>query len=91
VFTRLFFSDEIPLIRAVIKAGIPTLGVVASWDNLTSKGLLLPKVDRLLVWNDAMREEAVKEAAGVLNFVADNPGGGQMISYVRLRALATKL
>lgn len=60
VFTRLFFSDEIPLIRAAANAGIPTLGVVASWDNLTSKGLLLPKVDRLLVWNDAMREEAVR-------------------------------
>jgi hypothetical protein len=59
VFTRLFFSDETPLIRAAARAGVPTLGIVASWDNLTSKGPLLPRVDRLVVWNDRMRDEAV--------------------------------
>jgi hypothetical protein len=60
VFTRLFFSEETPLIRAAVRAGVPTLGVVASWDNLTSKGPLLPRVDRLVVWNDGMRDEAVR-------------------------------
>ena len=60
VFTRLFFCEEIPLIRAASRAGIPTLGVVASWDNLTSKGPLLPRVDRLVVWNDRMADEAVR-------------------------------
>ena len=60
VLTRLFFCDETPLIRAAARTGIPTLGVVASWDNLTSKGPLLPRVDRLVVWNDRMREEAVR-------------------------------
>lgn len=60
VFTRLFFCDEIPLMRAAVRAGIPTVGVVASWDNLTTKGPLLPRLDRLVVWNDLMREEAVR-------------------------------
>jgi CDP-glycerol glycerophosphotransferase (TagB/SpsB family) len=60
VFTRLFFSDEIPLMRAAARAGIPTVGVVASWDNLTTKGPLLPRLDRLVVWNDLMRDEAVR-------------------------------
>jgi len=60
VFSRLFFTDEIPLMRAAARAGIPTVGVVASWDNLTTKGPLLPRLDRLVVWNDLMREEAVR-------------------------------
>jgi hypothetical protein len=60
VFSRLFFTDEIPLMRAAARAGIPTVGVVASWDNLTTKGPLLPRLDRLIVWNDLMREEAVR-------------------------------
>lgn len=60
VFSRLFFSDEIPLMRAAARAGIPTVGVVASWDNLTTKGPLLPRLDRLVVWNDLMRDEAVR-------------------------------
>jgi hypothetical protein len=60
VFTRLFFCDEIPLMRAAVSAGIPTVGVVASWDNLTNKGPLVPRLDRLVVWNDLMREEAIE-------------------------------
>ena len=60
VFSRLFFTDEIPLMRAAARAGIPTVGVVASWDNLTTKGPLLPRLDRLVVWNDLMRDEAVR-------------------------------
>jgi hypothetical protein len=60
VFSRLFFTDEIPLMRAAVRAGIPTVGIVASWDNLTTKGPLLPRLDRLVVWNDLMREEAVR-------------------------------
>jgi hypothetical protein len=60
VFSRLFFTDEIPLMRAAARAGVPTVGVVASWDNLTTKGPLLPRLDRLVVWNELMREEAVR-------------------------------
>jgi hypothetical protein len=60
VFSRLFFTDEMPLMRAAVRAGIPTVGVVASWDNLTTKGPLLPHLDRLVVWNDLMRDEAVR-------------------------------
>ncbi|MBI4635728.1 MAG: CDP-glycerol glycerophosphotransferase family protein [Candidatus Rokubacteria bacterium] len=58
VFSRLFFCDEIPLMRAAARAGIPTVGIVASWDNLTNKGALVPRMDRLIVWNETMRREA---------------------------------
>ena len=37
------------------------------------------------------REAAVKEATQILQHVCKNPAGGEMISYVRLRCVATKL
>ncbi|MGE3189958.1 MAG: hypothetical protein AB7N90_09775, partial [Vicinamibacterales bacterium] len=58
VFTRLFYCDEIPLMKAAVRAGLPTVGVVASWDNLTTKGPLMPPLDTLVVWNDLMQREA---------------------------------
>jgi hypothetical protein len=39
---------------------------------------------------EAERDEAVKEAVEALSFVCKKPDGGEMVSYVRLRALATK-
>jgi hypothetical protein len=58
VFSRLFYCDELPIMRAAVLAGIPTVGAVASWDNLTTKGPLLPRLDRLVVWNDTLKDEA---------------------------------
>lgn len=60
VFSRLFFCDEIPLMRAARQLGIATVGAVASWDNLTNKGPLLPRLERLLVWNDLLHAEATR-------------------------------
>lgn len=60
VFSRLFFCDEIPLMRAAVQAGVPTVGAVASWDNLTTKGPLLPRMGKLLVWNDLLKDEAIR-------------------------------
>jgi hypothetical protein len=60
VFSRLFYCDEIPLMRAAVRTGVSTVGAVASWDNLTNKGPLLPRLDQLIVWNDLMRAEAVR-------------------------------
>src|SRR6185436_15012933 len=39
--------------------GIRTALCVASWDNLTNKGLIHGDVDLVTVWNDAMKQEAV--------------------------------
>ena len=60
VFSRLFFCDEIPLMRAAVQSGVPTVGAVASWDNLTTKGPLLPRMDHLLVWNNLLKDEAIR-------------------------------
>ncbi len=39
---------------------IYTLGMVRSWDNLTSKGLIRVIPDRLIVWNEIVRDEAIR-------------------------------
>lgn len=68
---------DVLLLRAARRLGIPTLCVVLSWDNLTSKGHMAVRPDRLVVWNERMRDEAVElhdyspaavEVAGVAHF-----------------------
>jgi hypothetical protein len=52
------FSPEIEYIKAADALGIPTVAVVLSWDNLTTKGTFHIIPDTTFVWNDALAEEA---------------------------------
>lgn len=51
---------EADYIRAARSLGIPTIGYVNSWDNLTSKGTVHLLPDALIVWNEALAGEAVE-------------------------------
>lgn len=51
-----FLPDYVKSARAL---GIPTVTPVFSWDNLTNKGLMHVVPDRVVVWNDTQRTEAV--------------------------------
>ncbi len=42
------------------KKGLRTIGMVRSWDNLTSKGLIRCIPHKILVWNNIIKEEAIK-------------------------------
>ena len=48
------------LLHAGVRRGIPVAAAIMSWDNLSSKGLINPHPDRLLVWSDYMKREAVE-------------------------------
>jgi hypothetical protein len=52
-------SHEVDYARAAHSLGIPTIAVVQSWDNLTTKGTYHHLPDLLCVWNQALLEEAV--------------------------------
>jgi CDP-Glycerol:Poly(glycerophosphate) glycerophosphotransferase len=54
----LIFS-EIPVLRTARRRGIPTAAVDLSWDNLTNKFFPPRQVDRLVLWNSTMRDEAL--------------------------------
>lgn len=53
-------SEQIDWVRAARALRIPSCLMVASWDNLTNKGLILARPDRVIVWNRFQKEEAVE-------------------------------
>ncbi len=54
-----FRSKQVDYVKAARCLGIPTGLCVASWDNLTNKGLMREVPDRIFVWNKAQLREAV--------------------------------
>jgi hypothetical protein len=52
-------SQQVDYVKAARRLGIRSALGVASWDNLTSKGLIRVVPDHVLVWNEAQRHEAV--------------------------------
>ena len=55
----LVFS-EVPLMRTARRRGVPCVVIDASWDNFTNKLLPVRQADRLVVWNDIMKDQAVR-------------------------------
>ena len=55
-----FLYSQGDYLKAAQALGIPAVLAVASWDNLSNKGLVQPKPDRALVWNEIQRREAVE-------------------------------
>ena len=54
----LIFS-EMPLLRTAVRRGVRSMAVDPSWDNFTNKLLPVRRVDRLIVWNELMKQQAV--------------------------------
>ena len=52
-------SDQADYVKACRQLRIPVGHCVASWDNLTNKGLIKALPDRVFVWNEAQEAEAV--------------------------------
>jgi hypothetical protein len=55
----IMFLDQLMLLAARHE-GIPIHCVVNSWDNLVSRGPMMRRPDSLLVWNECMREHALR-------------------------------
>lgn len=55
-----FRSRQADWVRAAHGLGIGTMVCVYSWDNLTNKGLMHALPDRIAVWNDAQRRQAIE-------------------------------
>jgi hypothetical protein len=52
-------SQQVDYVKCARRLGIPSAVCVASWDNLTSKGLMRVVPDRVIVWNEVQKAEAV--------------------------------
>jgi FkbM family methyltransferase len=55
-----FNSPQVDYIKSARALGIPSALCVASWDNLTNKGLMRELPDRVTVWNTVQVDEAVE-------------------------------
>jgi len=55
----LIFS-EVPLLRTAVRRGVRSMAVDPSWDNFTNKLLPVRRVNRLVVWNDLMKQQAIE-------------------------------
>ncbi len=53
-------SQQVDFLRAARQLGIPTVLAVWSWDHLSSKAYLREYPERILVWNQTQRDEAVR-------------------------------
>ncbi|HEY5616594.1 MAG TPA: hypothetical protein VIK60_01540 [Vicinamibacterales bacterium] len=54
-----FRSHQADHVRCARRFGIRSVLGVGSWDHLTTKGLIHEVPDRVLVWNEAQKDEAV--------------------------------
>lgn len=52
-------SQQVDYVKCARRLGIRSALCVASWDNLTSKGLIRVIPDHVIVWNDVQKTEAV--------------------------------
>lgn len=61
VFTpNMFSAEDLRMMRAAKRRGIPTVATAKSWDVLTTKAFTRVKADRLLVFNEINKEEAIR-------------------------------
>ncbi|MBI2052249.1 MAG: hypothetical protein HYT38_01035, partial [Candidatus Sungbacteria bacterium] len=59
---HLFDDLEISLLREAKRRGIKTIGFINSWDKLTARNIIRILPDKLLVFNNLVKLEAVKYA-----------------------------
>jgi hypothetical protein len=52
-------SRQTDVVKSARALGIPTVMGVASWDHLTTKGMIRIMPDRVLLWNELLRDEAI--------------------------------
>jgi hypothetical protein len=52
-------SPQVDVVKSAQALGIPVALCVASWDHLTTKGLIRVQPDRISVWNEEQRREAL--------------------------------
>jgi len=55
----LIFS-EVPFLRTAARRRVRAMTIDSSWDNFTNKLMPVRRVNRLVVWNDLMKQQAIE-------------------------------
>ena len=59
ISTHPISMDEYEYLSCANKLGIRTIGIIKSWDNLTTKGYIPVKLDHYLAWNEIIKNEII--------------------------------
>jgi hypothetical protein len=59
VTAPLFDWSDVPVLKWARRLGVPSVSIVAAWDNISSKGAIPIPPEALIVWNEDMKKEAV--------------------------------
>ncbi len=82
-------SEEVDLLKSARRLRIPTGICVASWDNLTNKGLLKFVPERVFVWNEDQVREAT-ELHGIPEERVQATGAGLFDEWFERRPSRTR-
>jgi hypothetical protein len=52
--------SEVPLLRTARRRNVLSMAIDPSWDNFTNKLIPVRQVDRLVVWNEIMKTQAIE-------------------------------
>lgn len=55
-----YHNDDVHFLAEAKRRGVLTVGMVRSWDNITTKGMFRIRPDKLIVNNEIIKNEAVK-------------------------------
>ncbi|MBI4886460.1 MAG: hypothetical protein HY824_05170 [Acidobacteria bacterium] len=78
-----FGSDQADWVKSARAMGIPVGFPVFSWDNLTTKGVVHVRPDRVFVWNDIQKHEAI-EHHGIPEAAIDVTGAPRFDAFFDL-------
>ena len=89
VSTNCQFVAEEPYLLAARDLGIPTLGYIQSFDNLTSRGIL-PTFDAYAVWSNRMRDDLHRLYPSARAVPVHVTGSPQFDFHVRLGGTSSR-
>ena len=84
-----FGSYQTDYVKAAHRIGLPVVFAPFSWDNLTNRGLIRVAPDRVLVWNEHQRREAV-ELHGVPAARVVITGAPRFDEFFQMRPASTR-
>jgi hypothetical protein len=82
-------SYQTDYVKSAHRLGLPVVFAPFSWDNLTNRGLIRVEPDRMLVWNDIQKKEAI-ELHGVSSDRVTVTGAPRFDAFFAMRASAPR-
>jgi hypothetical protein len=84
-----FYSPQTEVVKAARELGVPSGLLVFSWDNLSNKGTIHAMPDRVFVWNEVQRQEAI-EMHGVVPENVIATGAPRLDAFFAMRPSADR-